>query len=179
MGGMTVMNQFEKGIFEEVKTLLGNTVENSDIKVEIEESEDEVVHAYFDNIGDYEGAIMTEINFITPYKDRDVEALQIFSTLAADVNDKLYPVIEEKINELNAMIIFGNFGLFPEGKQIFHRYVIPVQNGQSEFNSVNIKAAWEEIWSTLEYFLPYVLIVANEADIMEIDEYMEAMNEAD
>jgi hypothetical protein len=172
------MNQFERDILDKTKEILRKTVDNTDINVDIEESEDEIIHAYYDNIGDYEGAFMAEVDFLAPYKGKAVEAIQLFSTLAIEVNEQMFPVILEKLNELNAMTIYGSFGLFPDGKQIFHRYTMPMPNNNIEINAVNLQNAWDEIWSTIIYFLPYILVLSNSGDIMDIDDYMEAMNGA-
>lgn len=169
------MNQFEQTIFAEMEKLFRKEKE----KVEIDQSDDEILHAFFEKIGDFDGAIMTEVNFLDPYKDKNVEAMQIFSTLSADIREDLFPCIEERLNELNTLCIFGAFGLYREGKQIFHKYVLPVSEENQQMAFLNIQTVWKEIFSTLRYLLPYVLIISNEKDFMSIEEYMEATSEAD
>lgn len=168
------MNSFEREIFDDVKALLEKTVENTALKIEITESDDEVVHAYIENIGNYDGAIMTELNFVDVYKDKEVETLQFFSSLSADIDEKLYAGIEKKINQLNSMMVFGSFGLYPDAGQIFHRYVLPVQKGNREINNLNIKVVWDEIWSSLEYLLPFILLISYGEEDVDLDLFMEA-----
>jgi hypothetical protein len=55
---------------------------------------------------------------------------------------------------------------------------MPMPNNNIEINAVNLQNAWDEIWSTIIYFLPYILVLSNSGDIMDIDDYMEAMNGA-
>lgn len=173
------MNRLKKELFKKVQDLLEQ--EKSETKVEIELEADqpgeEILHAFFSDIGDFDGGILTEVNFLNPYKDGDIEAMQFFSTVSADIREELFESIERRLNELNTLCIFGAFGLYREGKQIFHRYVVPVSLENPSI--VNLQIVWKEIFSTLMYLLPYILIISNEKDFMSIEEYMEAMSEAD
>ena len=168
------MNRLEAVMFEQMKKLF----REDGYKVEIEQSIDEILHAFFQNIGEIEASFMTEVNFISAYKDKDVEAMQIFSTLSADIREELFPSIEERLNELNSLCVFGAFALFRDGKQIFHKYVVPVSDENMEITVKNLQTVWKEIFSTICYLLPYILIISNEKDFISLNEYMEVLNEA-
>lgn len=173
------MKQLVKELFEAVQDILEQEKRNTKVEIELETGQpgEEILHAFFSGIGDYDGAFMTEVNLITAYKDKAVGAVQFYSTLSAQIREELFPSVEDRLNELNALCIFGAFGLYKEGAQIFHRYVMPV--ALDNLTDARIQFVWKEIFSSLMYLLPYILIISNEKDFMGIDEYMEAMGEAD
>lgn len=173
------MKQSVKELFESVQDILGQEKLSTKAEIELETGQpgEEILHAFFSDIGDYGGAFMTEVNLLTVYKDEPVGAMQFYSTVSAEIREELFPSIEDRLNELNALCIFGAFGLYKEGKQIFHRYVMPV--ALENLTDAHIRFVWKEIFSSLVYLLPYILIISNEKDFMGIEEYMEAMGETD
>jgi hypothetical protein len=171
------MNQCERVIFDKIKTLINKAVENTDMTVEVEESDDEGIHAFFENIGEYEGSMLVEVNFIDSYKKEDTEVLQFFSSLSADIDEKFYPRIMQKLNELNAMTLFGSFILHPESKRIFHKYMLPIKKGVENTGYDNIEFIWEELLSTLLLVLPYVLVISFTDEDIDFDKFVEAVHE--
>lgn len=173
------MDPLKKELFEEFQRLFTDEDSGTEVDITIDEDKpgEEILHAYFTNVGEVGGSMMTEVNFLEPYSGEEIEAMQIFTTLSADIREGLFSDIETRVNELNALCIFGAFGLYREGKQIFHRYVMPVPMKNPPLDV--IRTAWNEIFNTLQFLLPYILIISCEKDFVSIEEYLEVAGGAD
>ena len=130
----------------------------------------------FGDIGDFEGKILVQLNFMPQYDGiEEYEALQFFFTLVGDVETELYDQVEYRLNQLNEGLMFGAFALSRDLRQVYFRYVLPVKPGDVAGTEHFVEHVMEEMYGSATYYLAYLLVVCNEEDCMELEEYKAMM----
>lgn len=130
----------------------------------------------FGNIGDFDGRILVQFNFMPQYNGiEEYEALQFFFTLIGDVETELYNEVEYRLNQLNEGLMFGSFALSRDLRQVYFRYVLPLVPDDVATTEHLVEHVMEEMYSSATYYLAYLLVVCNERDSIRLEEYRAMM----
>jgi hypothetical protein len=97
----------------------------------------EVLRVLLDGIGESgEGEAIIEFCFLPLGNEgnlaSDLRLFQIYTTLAGDIDEKKIPDILVKLNENNMQCLLGNFGIFEEERQMYHKYVSVVRGDTAD-----------------------------------------------
>lgn len=101
------------------------------------------------------------------------EVLQVYLTIAQNVSapyDKLAP----KLLELNEGAMFGRIGL-NEYAQLYYQSHIPVVGDDAVLAARTFEFVTYEMFTFLDAFYAYILVLVNEPDKLTLRRYMELM----
>jgi hypothetical protein len=125
----------EKKVIEELETQLTDLGFESIMK-DIDGLE--VLRVLLDEIGKSgEGEAIIEFCFLPLGDDdssesTDLRLFQVYTTLAANIDEKKDADILVKINDANMECLLGNFGIYAEERQMYHKYVSVVRGDTAE-----------------------------------------------
>lgn len=97
--------------------------------------------------------------------------LQFYSTLAADIEDKDIPGIKRRLCDLNEETMLGRYGYYAPMRQIYHSYRLPVDLDSPESSLALVTYSLKQILRQLDAFLDYVLVIADDPEAMNVEEY--------
>lgn len=155
--------------FSEIKELL-------EIEVGTVTEKNGVLRAIADDVGLDNGKIILEVCWAEDQEEGDFKVLQIYSTLAQNIEEDVVPAIQNKLVELNSITLLGYYGYYSKLHQIFHTYRIPVDTAHMIIALDQIRYCLDQIRYQFEIFYNYVVLIADNPEEMELGDYMEAMN---
>ena len=165
-------SEFRKKIFEFIRANYEGPAKECGF-----DEKNNILSFVFGDIGDFEGKILFQFNFMPQYNDiEEYEAIQFFFTIAGDVEISQYDEIEYRLNQLNEGLMFGAFALSRDLRQVYFRYVLPVIPGELTGTQHQITHVMEEMYASATYYLAYLLVLCNDSDCMELEEYKAMMN---
>lgn len=97
--------------------------------------------------------------------------LQFYSTLAADIEVKDVPGIKRRLCDLNEETMLGHYGYYAPMRQLYHCYRLPVDLDSPESSLSLVSYSLKQILRQLDAFLDYVLVIADEPEAMDVEEY--------
>ena len=97
--------------------------------------------------------------------------LQFYSTLAADIEEKDVPGIKRRLYELNEETLLGHYGYYAPMRQIYHCYRLPVDLDFPKSSLTLVSYSLKQILRQLDAFLDYVLVIAEDPEAMNVEEY--------
>lgn len=97
--------------------------------------------------------------------------LQFYSTLAADIEEKDVPGIKRRLCDLNEETMLGRYGYYAPMHQIYHSYRLPVDLDSPESSLALVTYSLKQILQQLDAFLDYVLVIADNPEAMNVEEY--------
>lgn len=166
-----MMNDFKKNVFEWIRKTYEGQAEECAF-----DEKNNILSFMFSDIGDFEGRILVQNNFMPQYDEiEEYEALQFFFTLVPDVEIELYDEIEYRLNQLNEELMFGAFALSRDLRQVYFRYVLPLNPNDLDGTKHVIEHVMEEMYGSATYYLAYLLVICNEADSVDLEEYKAMM----
>lgn len=133
------------------------------------------ISAIFGGMGGFDGEILTEINFMHQYDEREEEILQIFSTLVDNIEESMFEEIEGRLNELNQKCMFGNFMLYRKQGQIAYRYAFPMKVDDSEYSMQLFHLIWNELYHTMNFFFAYLMVMSTESGFISLEQYIDSI----
>lgn len=102
------------------------------------------------------------------------EILQIYLTIAQNVDGSLYGKLAPKLLELNEGAMFGRIGL-NEYAQLYYQSHIPVVGDDAVLAARTFEFVTYEMFTFLDAFYAYILVLVNEPDKLTLRRYMELM----
>lgn len=166
-------NEFRKKVFDMIRDKYEGQAEECGF-----DEKNNILSFMFGNIGDFDGKILIQNNFMPQYDEiEEYEALQFFFTLVPNVETELYDEIEYRLNQLNEGLMFGAFALSRDLRQVYFRYVLPLNSNDLAGTEHVIEHVMEEMYGSATYYLAYLLVICNEADSIELEEYKAMMQE--
>ncbi len=134
-------------VFEELEEM----IKNMGVEAEIDSSDGtDTLRIIPDNIGpDEDGTVVMEVCSI-PIEETTDHYIQIYTTVAKDIEKQLYPHILEKLNEINLTTVLGGYNLLSDYGMMYHKYVLRLQDGSDEFLKDNIYGAVSDVFAIID-----------------------------
>ncbi len=114
----------------------------------------EMLRIIVDDLGqNQEGSVLMEMCFL-PLKGEgipdELSIFQIFTTIEKDIPKEKTPKILESLNKINLDCILGNFNIFEDEMQMYHKYVCIARGATMEKMLDTIQPAVNWIVSTIQ-----------------------------
>lgn len=94
------------------------------------------------NLGpDNDGLVVTEVCRVPVDDVEDACYIQIYTTVAKDLEKDLSPTILRNLNEINLRTLLGSYHILSEYEMMYHKYILRLPLGSEEFLCDNIYAA--------------------------------------
>ncbi len=145
------MNAIQKQVMEE----LTGQVKEWGVSPEMTSSDDmDILRAVLNGMGEErKGSLLLELAFLptaeADFPD-DFSLFQIYATIETDLLDEKLPGLFAELNKINLESILGNYAVFPEGNQLYFRYVGVVRGNTKEVMMNTIQPALNWCVSTLD-----------------------------
>lgn len=145
------MNTIQKQVMEELK----EQVKGWGVSPEMTASDDmDILRAVLNGMGEErKGSLLLELAFLPTAEAEfpdDFSLFQIYATIETDLLEEKLPGILAKLNKINLESILGNYAVFPEGNQLYFRYVGVVRGKHKEAMMDIIQPALNWCVSTLD-----------------------------
>lgn len=105
--------------------------------------------------------------------------LQIYSTLAADIEEKDVPGIKRRLTDLNEETMLGHYGYYAPLRQLYHCYRLPVDLNSPESSLLLADYSIKQVLRQLNAFIDYVIVIADDPEAMDVEEYALATHAGD
>ncbi len=142
------MNAIQKQVMEE----LTGQIKEWGVTPEMTSSDDmDILRAVLNGMG--KGSLLLELAFLptaeADFPD-DFSLFQIYATIETDLAEEKLPGLFAELNKINLESILGNYAVFPEGNQLYFRYVGVVRGNTKEVMMNTIQPALNWCVSTLD-----------------------------
>lgn len=164
--------EFKKQVLRKIEEVL--RTEFDEVRLE----NDILLNFLAENIADHEEWKAIGQVLFMPYvaTEEKEEILKVYLTVARNVDTGKYPLFAPKLLELNAYTSFGQLGCTPEG-EIYYQACIPIVGESVELAAKTFEFVTYEMFTFLDAFYPYILVLINEPDKLTLSRYMELMLE--
>ncbi len=145
------MNAIQKQVMEE----LTGQIKEWGVTPEMTSSDDmDILRAVLNGMGEErKGSLLLELAFLptaeADFPD-DFSLFQIYATIETDLAEEKLPGLFAELNKINLESILGNYAVFPEGNQLYFRYVGVVRGNTKEVMMNTIQPALNWCVSTLD-----------------------------
>ncbi len=145
------MNAIQKQVMEE----LTRQIKEWGVTPEMTSSDDmDILRAVLNGMGEErKGSLLLELAFLptaeADFPD-DFSLFQIYATIETDLAEEKLPGLFAELNKINLESILGNYAVFPEGNQLYFRYVGVVRGNTKEVMMNTIQPALNWCVSTLD-----------------------------
>lgn len=160
------MESKKEDFYNEVKKVLsaelGDTAEN-----------DGILRSFARGLGIFGRNAIVEIAWMQ-FADGAKNAwpiLQFYSTLAADIEEKDVPGIKRQLSDLNEETMLGHYGYYAPMRQLYHCYRLPVDLDSPESSLTLVSFSLKQILRQLDAFLDFILVIAEDPESMNVEEY--------
>lgn len=118
------------------------------------EGDMQILRAVLGGMGaDRRGSLLLELAFLPTAEAQfpeDLSLFQIYATIATDIPQEDLPELLVELNKVNLESILGDYAVFPEGNQLYFRYVSVVRGTTKERMLETIQPALNWCLSALE-----------------------------
>ncbi len=118
---------------DKVYQIISEKMNNEGVETQIANSgEDLTLRIMPQNMGpDDDGVIITEVCRV-PVEDDEYGYFQVYTTVAKDVAEDVYPRAMLKLNEMNLCMLLGFYGILGDYGMVYHKHVAKVKTGSDE-----------------------------------------------
>lgn len=145
------MNTNQEAVMKELKAQVEGWGASPEMRTE---GDMEILRAELGGLGkEGSGSILLELAFLPTAQAEfpdDFSLFQIYATIELDIPEEKLPGLLKGINTINLESILGNYAVFPEGNQLYFRYVGVVRGNTKETMMVTIQPALNWCVSTLD-----------------------------
>lgn len=132
-----------------------------------------VLRSFARGLGMFDRNAIVEITWMQFADDAEnaCPVLQFYSTLAADIEEKDVPGIRRRLTDLNEQTMLGHYGHYAPLQQLYHCYRLPVDLDSPESSLMLVGYSIKQILRQLDAFIDYILVIANDPESMDVEEY--------
>lgn len=118
---------------EKVYQIIEEEMKNRGVESQIANSgEDLTLRIMPENMGpDEDGVVITEVCRV-PVEDEEYDYFQIYTTVAKEVGEEVYPRAMLKLNEINLSTLVGFFGILGSYGMVYHKHVAKIRTDSPE-----------------------------------------------
>lgn len=139
---------------------------------EVYEDSQGTLKSFMTGLGQYDSNAVVEMSWM-PMEEYCV--LQIYTTLVQNVEEDIVPKMQECLWNLNKLILLGQFGYISKYHQIYHQIRLPISIHYWEVALNQVRFCLRQLRKELEAYQDYLLIIADNPDIVSLEEYLGAV----
>ena len=135
-----------------VLEILGDRLENEGLEVKYGESAENnemTVNTVIDGLGeDEEGAVVCQISKLAEDEDGS-EYYSFFTIVAENLEESVFPSTLLNLNELNAGLMTGAYGILSEDGTVYHKYVYRLSKQDDDKGAESLYGVFVDTVATL------------------------------